>query len=87
MEILHNMVNGVQVPLTEEEVLEWELKKDVQDAKIEDLELTKYKRDRESEYPSIGEQLDMIYWDRVKGTAVWDAVITQIKLKYPKPGE
>jgi hypothetical protein len=43
-----------------------------------------YKKLREKEYPSIEEQLDIQYWDKVNGTTVWIDTINSIKLKYPK---
>ena len=46
-------------------------------------ELT-YAEKRLAEYPAIGEQLDMIYWDRMNGTHLWQDKITEIKTKYPK---
>lgn len=39
---------------------------------------------RLAEYPSIEDQLDMIYWDRVNNTNVWENTITRIKKHYPK---
>jgi len=39
---------------------------------------------RMAEYPPIGEQLDMIYWDKINGTDLWTEKITEIKNKYPK---
>ncbi|MBP3687013.1 MAG: hypothetical protein J6J35_01460 [Alphaproteobacteria bacterium] len=39
---------------------------------------------RRAEYPAIPEQLDMIYWDKVKGTNRWEEKISEIKAKYPK---
>ena len=39
---------------------------------------------RQQEYPSREEQLDMMYWDRVNGTTVWEETIQSIKDKYPK---
>ena len=46
-------------------------------------ELT-YIQKRLAEYPSIGDQLDMIYWDQINGTQLWKEKITEIKNKYPK---
>ena len=46
-----------------------------------------YARDRRSEYPSIGEQLDMQYWDSVNGTTTWKDAIAQVKADNPKPTE
>ena len=43
-----------------------------------------YIEKRVSEYPPIGEQLDMIYWDKINGTTLWQDTITTIKEKYPK---
>jgi hypothetical protein len=43
-----------------------------------------YKYNREAEYPSIQEQLDMQYWDSVNGTTTWQDKINEIKTKYPK---
>ena len=40
---------------------------------------------RERIYPSIGDQLDMIYWDKVNGTEKWKESIEKVKAKYPKP--
>ena len=39
---------------------------------------------RIAEYPSITDQLDMIYWDKTNGTNVWHDTISAIKEKYPK---
>ena len=43
-----------------------------------------YDQKRATEYPSVEEQLDMIYWDKVNGTNVWQETIAAIKTKYPK---
>jgi hypothetical protein len=43
---------------------------------------TQYIRDRQEAYPSIEEQLDMIYH---KGVAKWKATIKKIKDENPKP--
>ena len=44
-----------------------------------------YQRDRQ--YPSIQEQLDMQYWDAVNGTTKWKDAIAKIKTDNPKPSE
>ncbi len=49
-------------------------------------ELT-YAEKREREYPSIRDQLDMQYHDKVNGTTTWKDAIKVIKDKYPKPSE
>lgn len=44
-----------------------------------------YKENRVKEYPSIEDQLDMIYKDKVSGSNKWIDLITSIKVKNPKP--
>ena len=44
-----------------------------------------YQRDREIQYPSIQEQLDMQYWDSVNGTSLWKDAIAKVKTDIPKP--
>ena len=39
---------------------------------------------RSQEYPSREDQLDMMYWDKVNGTNIWEETIQAIKEKYPK---
>ena len=43
-----------------------------------------YLEERRKAYSSIGDQLDMIYWDRVNGTNIWQETITKIKKDIPK---
>lgn len=45
----------------------------------------KYKFDRIKEYPTVEDQLDMIYHDQVNGTTIWKDTIAAVKTKYPKP--
>jgi hypothetical protein len=40
---------------------------------------------RATAYPSIQEQLDMQYWDKVNGTTNWEDAIAKVKLDNPKP--
>lgn len=47
-------------------------------------ENTEYQQKRIFAYPSIQEQLDMIYWDSINGTQNWISKISEIKDKYPK---
>ena len=49
-----------------------------------DVKSPSYDRLRQQEYPSREEQLDMMYWDKVNGTTVWEDTIQAIKDKYPK---
>jgi hypothetical protein len=43
-----------------------------------------YQRDRAKEYPSIQEQLDLQYWDKINNTTKWEEAINAVKIKYPK---
>ena len=43
---------------------------------------TKYQRDRAAEYPSVVDQLDLIYHS---GVNAWKAKIKETNDKYPKP--
>jgi len=51
---------------------------------IAEYNSNQYQRDRASAYPSIQEQLDLQYWDKVNGTNKWQDAINAIKAKYPK---
>ena len=44
----------------------------------------KYARDRGSEYPSVGDQLDMMYWDNKNGTTTHADAVEVVKAKYKK---
>jgi len=43
-----------------------------------------YQRDRQKQYPSIADQLDMLYWDKVNGTENWLNSIESVKNRFPK---
>ena len=43
-----------------------------------------YKVQRANEYPSLADQLDMIYHDRINNTDTWMEAIQAVKNKYPK---
>jgi len=44
-----------------------------------------YKIARQEAYPSIPDQLDMLYWDKVNDTTTWKDAIAEIKSDNPKP--
>jgi hypothetical protein len=46
-----------------------------------------YKDKRRLDYPTVTDQLDMIYHDAMDGTTTWKDAITAIKAKHPKPIE
>jgi hypothetical protein len=43
-----------------------------------------YQRNRAKAYPSIQEQLDMQYWDKINNTDTWEQAINAVKAQYPK---
>ena len=51
---------------------------------IAEYNAKQYQRDRAKDYPSIQEQLDMQYWDKINGTNKWQQAINAVKTKYPK---
>tara|TARA_B100001996_G_C18188469_1_gene411166 strand:+ start:161 stop:487 length:327 start_codon:yes stop_codon:yes gene_type:complete len=74
----------------DEPVLE---KVDLAQSKIDEARVTlnaeeaarKYRSDREKSFVSIGDQLDMQYWDAVNGTTTWKDHIAKVKSDNPKP--
>lgn len=40
---------------------------------------------RKNAYPSIGDQMDMRYWDEINGTTTWKDAIAAVKAAHPKP--
>jgi hypothetical protein len=51
---------------------------------IAEYNANQYQRDREVAYPTIQEQLDMQYWDKINGTNNWQDAINAVKAQYPK---
>jgi hypothetical protein len=49
-----------------------------------EYDANQYQRDRATAYPSIQEQLDMQYWDKVNGTTNWQDAIAKVKSDNPK---
>jgi hypothetical protein len=39
---------------------------------------------RANNYPSLADQLDMQYWDKINGTNKWQQAINAVKQKYSK---
>ena len=60
---------------------------DVEKEKIRlqaEYDAQEYARNRASEYPPIGDQLDMIYKDMKDGTTTHAEAVEAVKTKYPK---
>ena len=79
----YKLLNGIRVQFTAEE----EAQRDIEEAKAleekAEYDANQYQRDRI--YPSIQEQLDMQYWDKVNGTTNWQDAIAKVKSDTPKP--
>ena len=63
-------------------------KADIESKMVElqaEYDANQYQRDRATAYPSIQEQLDMQYWDKVNGTTNWEDAIAKVKSDTPKP--
>jgi len=55
-----------------------------QEELIAEYNSKQYQRDRAKAYPSIQEQLDMQYWDKINGTNTWEQAINAVKAQFPK---
>ncbi len=76
------------------ETIEWLDKKQTQptDSEIQaeitrlqaEYDANEYQRQRATVYPSIQEQLDMQYWDKVNGATTWQDAIAKVKTDIPK---
>jgi len=51
---------------------------------IAEYNAKQYQRDRAKSYPSIEDQLDLQYWDKINNTNKWEEAINAVKNKYPK---
>ena len=49
-----------------------------------EYDANQYQRDRATAYPTIQEQLDMQYWDKVNSTTNWEDAIAKVKSDNPK---
>jgi len=70
-------LNGTQ-PIPANEILA------KQQELIAEYNSKQYQRNRAKAYPSIKEQLDLQYWDKVNGTDTWEQAINTVKAQYPK---
>ena len=49
-----------------------------------EYDANQYQRDRATVYPSIQDQLDMMFWDKKNGTTTWQDAIAKVKTDRPK---
>ena len=78
----HKLINGIRVALTAEE----ETARDAEEAAVAtEKAANEYKQKRREAYPSLSEQLDQLYWDKVNETTKWQEAIAKVKADNPKP--
>jgi|TARA_R110000824_G_scaffold38050_1_gene116542 hypothetical protein len=82
----HN-INGVSVQFTAgEESARDKVEADFATRQEDYVTNRKYKADRRESYLPIGEQLDMLYWDKVNDTELWNEHVAAVKAAHGKPG-
>ena len=74
----------LQIPFTQEEQAEYDLKQAAFAVEQAALAATEYQRQRAAEYPAIGDQLDAL-WKGGDAAAAMLAQVQAVKTKYPKP--
>jgi len=79
---INKSVNGVVSEFSDEDYAQ--AKTDLGNKKWNDQQFG-YIQARQEAYGSVGEQLDMIYWDSVNDTTVWNEHIAKVKTDHPKP--
>ncbi len=57
----------------------------LEDPRTDEEKKEMYRSKRRLEYPSIEEQLDMLYHDTINHTNTWTNAITTVKERHPKP--
>jgi hypothetical protein len=73
-----NYIDG-QTPPTEEAI-------QIETTRLKaEYDAQEYARDRAPAYPSVGDQLDMIYKDNKNSTTTHADAVEAVKAKYPKP--
>jgi hypothetical protein len=75
-----NWVDGNPTNITKEQILAKQVQLQ------EEYDANKYQRDRAISYPSIKEQLDMMWHDKQNDTTTWEDAIAKIKSDNPKGG-
>jgi len=81
---MKKIVNGIEIELTTKEIAVKQAEEAQALEEKAEYDANQYQRDRETAYPSIQEQLDMQYWDKVNGTTNWEDAIAKVKLDNPK---
>ena len=81
---MKKLVNGIIVDMTADEIAVRQSEEAQALQEKAEYDANQYQRDRATAYPSIQEQLDMQYWDKVNGTTNWEDAIAKVKSDNPK---
>ena len=73
-----------EIILSEAQIIFDILKGIPDDPRTEEEKANTYKDRRRMLYPTVVDQLDMIYWDKINGTTNWVDTISEIKASIPK---
>ena len=91
LESILNKTN-VNCAIDDEKIIRWGESSDQPTQEEINAKITELQADydskqyqRERQYPSIQDQLDMQYWDRKNGTKTWEESIDKVKADNPKP--
>ncbi len=85
---MYKLVNGVEVALSEQEILEFQEREAAHALKQQEYLLVKYKDLRKSEYPTVDELLVALIEKEEGRPEALNALMVQrlqVKSKYPKP--
>jgi hypothetical protein len=81
---MKKLVNGMIVDMTADEIAVRQSEEAQALEEKAEYDAKQYQRERATAYPSIQEQLDMQYWDKVNGTTNWEDAIAKVKSDIPK---
>ena len=77
------MINGVVVPLTQQEIAQLEVARVEAEAEQTEYDSPAYARSRKQEYDKLN-QWEMHFDDNRDGTTTWVDSINEIKSQFPK---
>ncbi|MBO71801.1 MAG: hypothetical protein CL508_05740 [Actinobacteria bacterium] len=80
-DVAPKIVNGEPVELSDADK---QIIADQWNANQEAAQANQWKHQRLAAYASVGDQLDMQYWDSVNGTRTWLDHVEAVKEAYPK---
>ena len=79
---LYKQVNNERLEFTDDDYAQ--AKVDLGNSKWEAQQFG-YIQARQGAYGDLGSQLDMMYWDKVNNTTIWQDHIAKVKSDNPKP--